>query len=423
MQCTYFKTPMWAIRLSAAKARAFIDSLAGGAEKSTPANRYRAGEAGLGLIEVILFFSLFVLLVGLLSPMVIQQITNSRIDATREEMQQIQTAILGDVKTGTFGFVGDMGRLPLTLQELRSPIAGTPLHTINNTRGVGMGWNGPYVNWGRNADDFLTDAFGTNYDFGRAGAGQLRSAGPDLQFGTADDILVPPQPINFTGRLAVTVRTYDGQAYQIDPVNCAVSAYYSEGGVERLVGDSAPPFLFENLPRGLHAVSVTCGTQDVTGQPGASATAAVQGYGQTNVIELALAVSQSITAVSGQSGEGSTSDSLSEARDMLFRQQSLIQQRSDLSPMLKQQYEAVRGRVLSSIDLAVKQRETKDLAASQRNLQRAVSELDVLYGFVRKSPIGNPQVKESQAILEMETQIRERLNQSLANKASKVPPK
>ena len=398
----------------------FLLCLPGG---TRPAGHRHSCESGLGLIEVILFFSVFVLLVGLISPMVIQQIVNSRVESTREEMQQIQNAILGDTKAGTYGFVGDMGRPPVHLKELRSPVAGTPLYTINHTRGVGMGWNGPYINWGRNTEDYLTDAFGTDYDYGRAGFGQLRSAGPDLIMGTFDDLLAPPQPVRIAGRLAVTVRVFDGPAYLTDSNNCSVSAFYSDGGAERFVNDSVPPYLFENLPRGFHAVSASCGNQSASGQPGASTTTAVQGYGQTNLVELAVAALQSTIAVTARSVAGSGADSLTEARNILLRQQNLILRRSDLSPMLKGQYEAARNRVISSIELAVQQRDNKDPAACRRNLERALTELDVLCGFVRRSPIGNPQAKENRAILDMEIQIREHLAKSIPSSSPPTPPK
>jgi hypothetical protein len=91
--------------------------------------------------------------------------------------------------------------------------------------------------------------------------------------------------------------------------------------------------------------------------------------------------------------------------------------------MLKGQYEAARNRVISSIELAVQQRDNKDPAACRRNLERALTELDVLCGFVRRSPIGNPQAKENRAILDMEIQIREHLAKSIPSSSPPTPPK
>jgi hypothetical protein len=58
-------------------------------------------------------------------------------------------------------------------------------------------------------------------------------------------------------------------------------------------------------------------------------------------------------------------------------------------------------------------------SASGRNLQRALTELDVLYGFVRKSPLGSSQSGEHQQILDMESQLRDRL--SKASGTAKTP--
>ena len=65
-----------------------------------------------------------------------------------------------------------------------------PAYTIDTTRGIGMGWRGPYVNIGASPNDYLPDAFGRAYT--GASSGQVRSAGPDGVVNTADDIVYPP---------------------------------------------------------------------------------------------------------------------------------------------------------------------------------------------------------------------------------------
>ena len=97
--------------------------------------------------------------------------------------------MVGKPGDGRFGFVGDIGRLPASFQELAQP-GGLPAYTTSTTRGIGMGWRGPYVNIGTSANDYLTDAFGRAYT--GASSGQVRSAGPDGVAGNADDIVYPP---------------------------------------------------------------------------------------------------------------------------------------------------------------------------------------------------------------------------------------
>ena len=87
------------------------------------------------------------ILVAAMTPSVVQRIMDGRIDETRIEAQSLYDGMVGKASDGRFGFVGDLGRLPASFNELAQQ-GGLPAYTTNTTRGVGMGWRGPYVNIG-----------------------------------------------------------------------------------------------------------------------------------------------------------------------------------------------------------------------------------------------------------------------------------
>ncbi len=237
---------------------------------------------GFTLIEVMLVVAVLAILATALTPAVLQQIAQSRIDQTRADEQKLFEAMTGRSDQGTFGFVGDIGRLPQAFTELVQP-GGLPLYGTQTTRNVGMGWNGPYANFGASANDAITDAFGRPYV--GASSGQIRSAGPDGIAGNSDDIVFPPSPANVTGRIQVSVKTLQGQKVVVDASNVQVKLYYASNGTEAVLTDTAAPFIFENVPIGLHAVVVLT-AQGNNWSVVAQDTIASPGAGQTKLVEI-----------------------------------------------------------------------------------------------------------------------------------------
>ncbi len=214
-------------------------------------------DRGFTLVEVVIVLAVVAILAAAIMPALLQQAIERKVDATRGEMRLLHEAIAGrsDVP-GSFGFVGDMGRLPVTFDELLRPQPGTPLFTTNTFRNVGMGWKGPYVNAGDSRNDALFDAFNRPYE--GASTGQVRSAGPDGIAGNADDLLYPPNPAVVRGRVIVTLKRMAAEdiSYTVDPPGYEVRLYYSDGGRERFLADNIAPFVFEHIPQGIHAVQV-----------------------------------------------------------------------------------------------------------------------------------------------------------------------
>jgi hypothetical protein len=193
------------------------------------------------------------ILVAAATPAVVQRIMDSRIEDTRVEARALYDGMVGKPAENRFGFVGDLGRLPSSFTELAQR-GSLPAYTTSTTRGVGMGWRGPYVNIGTTADDYLSDAFGRPYT--GAASGQVRSAGPDGVAGNADDIVYPPAAPTIGGTVTATVKTIASGKTIVDPAGYRVELFYATGGVESSLADTAAPFSFSNVPMGVHAIRV-----------------------------------------------------------------------------------------------------------------------------------------------------------------------
>ena len=217
----------------------------------------RLATAGFTLIEIVVILAVLTILATAITPALLQRVIDQKIETTRQEAKTIHEAIVGrsDVP-GQFGFVGDMGRLPQSFEELLRPQPEAVLFTAATFRGVGMGWKGPYINVGDTKEDVLTDAFGRPY--GGISTGQIRSAGPDGVMDNEDDIVYPPNLPNILGRVMVTIKEMaaEGPSFTVDPPGYEVRLYYSNNGQQSILPDNIAPFVFENIPQGIHAIEV-----------------------------------------------------------------------------------------------------------------------------------------------------------------------
>jgi prepilin-type N-terminal cleavage/methylation domain-containing protein len=210
-------------------------------------------QSGFTLIELVIVLAVIGILAAAVTPAVVQRVIDARILATAAEAQALHEAMVGVPTQSRFGFVGDMGRLPNSFQELVQR-GSLPAYTIDTTRSIGMGWRGPYVNIGTSQNDYLADGFGRAYT--GAASGQVRSAGADGVMNTADDIVYPPMAPVVTGNVTVTVKTLERRRTVVDPAGYRVELLYASNGSENEVGDSNPPYTFTNVPMGIHAIRV-----------------------------------------------------------------------------------------------------------------------------------------------------------------------
>ncbi len=142
------------------------------------------------LTELVIIISLLAILSAITIPRVGNFITNAKIAATKEEMQNLKKAMVGDpnlIAAGQYsygGYLNDVGKPPPNFYALISKPSGVPDWDKFTKRG----WRGPYIERGE-SNAYRKDAWGNNYIYNK-NKNFLRSRGPDGVNGTADDIRI-----------------------------------------------------------------------------------------------------------------------------------------------------------------------------------------------------------------------------------------
>ena len=118
-------------------------------------------DRGYTLLELVLVIVIVAILTGIAVQSVTKTGEGQRLDRTMDEMDLLARAIVGDDRLVTggvrtdFGYVGDVGSLPPTLDAL-----------VSNPGGYAT-WSGPYVSskFTEYVDDFKTDAWNEPYTY------------------------------------------------------------------------------------------------------------------------------------------------------------------------------------------------------------------------------------------------------------------
>ena len=243
----------------------------------------RPGAGGFTLIEVIVVIAVISILAAMAVPYAVKIIDQSREEATKKQMEEIQRAIMGDPKGPTAGFLGDRGALPANLSMLNTQ--GTQAGPTTGALGVKYGWYGPYVKIGYSAGAYLVDGWGTPLVYNSPGAGQITSYGANRVLGGGDDIVYPSSAVVPGGRLLVNLYVWrtdnttsqyvlNPQPASFPPMQMDVRMYYSANGGETYKfytgtpPSTGPPYVFSTTQpapaaplsthAGFHAVTATC---------------------------------------------------------------------------------------------------------------------------------------------------------------------
>lgn len=222
---------------------------------------------GFTLIEIIIVLSIMAILLGVAVPMIYRQLASSAEQATREEMENLKKALVGDpekVQNGVrtdFGALGDWGGLPATLQALVT--AQTPPWSYDKGKKVGAGWKGPYISG--EGGEYLLDGWGNEYVYatgdytnekGELVDGKIVSYGPNKALGGGDDLTIEILKKETTGRVFGYIRDSGGNYLS----SASVTVFFPQNG--QLFEQSCPTdakgyYEFNNIPFGIRAIQVS----------------------------------------------------------------------------------------------------------------------------------------------------------------------
>ena len=154
-------------------------------------NFVRTPDAGFTMIELVMVIVVMSALAAVSVPRINDFITNSKIQASKNEMLQIRAAISGTpdrTAGGRYvdrGYIGDVGALPSSLNDLITN-PGLPAYDYFSR----TGWNGPYL-VDNGTGEILRDAWLVDYVLNVADS-TIRSFGPNKtdESGTGDDIVI-----------------------------------------------------------------------------------------------------------------------------------------------------------------------------------------------------------------------------------------
>ncbi len=122
-------------------------------------------KAGFTLIELVIIIVVLGIVAAVAIPKIGNVIAGSKTTATKEEMQRLKRAIMGNAEVtsgGKFsdrGYRGDVGSFPPNLNSL--VVRPGAVATWNPY--TKLGWHGPYID--STSGDYLKDAWGVNYAY------------------------------------------------------------------------------------------------------------------------------------------------------------------------------------------------------------------------------------------------------------------
>ncbi|MBU6152760.1 MAG: type II secretion system GspH family protein [Bdellovibrionales bacterium] len=148
---------------------------------------------GFTLIELLMAILLVSVLATIAVAVFVDFGRDARIAITKDRMNLIKLAILGDsrlVAGGKYtkpGFLSHCGVPPLTLSELTTAMPGSGICASAYNPLTQQGWKAPYLS--TSDSETFKDAWGESFDYNSVGR-TITSHGPDQSPGTSDDIVI-----------------------------------------------------------------------------------------------------------------------------------------------------------------------------------------------------------------------------------------
>ncbi len=234
---------------------------------------FDASERGFTFIELVIVILILGVFVTVATRAIDTTIDASRQAQAEDELNRLSNAIVGNSQLASggmrtdFGYVGDIGALPISLDYLSSNPAGY------------SSWNGPYIrdNFLENTADFKTDPWGTNYAY---------SAGVTIQ-STGSGSNITKQFANSTSAILSTplkgvLLDRDGAPPGTDASNVNVTVTYPDGAggttSTTVTPNSSGSFSFTGIPIGNHGITAVYTTANDTAVTYASSLPRVGAY-------------------------------------------------------------------------------------------------------------------------------------------------
>lgn len=231
----------------------------------------RKSERGFTLIEIVMVIGLMAIISVAGISVLTGSIDENRYDATVEKIKLVRAALVGDPNMSlggarsSFGYLGDMGGLPTTVQGLAALLAapgGATAFTVDAVNRFGHGWNGPYLNAAVGGQNPLQDAWGRNFVYDLSGnTATIASYGADgVAGGTAlnQDIVITISPEQWKGTVYGFLT--DGTGSFTGAAQVEIRAANGSGGVATTLisvpAGTQGQFQAANIPFGARAVVI-----------------------------------------------------------------------------------------------------------------------------------------------------------------------